>query len=156
MCISALGIAVSPAVTVAEILKSRQLATEKQIHTTLTSVGDPPRSRQKPEINIVLVKSPTFDEVVAAESQLQSSTNEPIASGVSSSAIAQPFNATSDGQIGSSAQHHGASETAPLISTPLADTAFHGGLLADSSTADGLWQSGGSPNSKSNSDQEEH
>ena len=119
---------------------------------SLTSRCTGCRSRQKPEINIVLVKSPTFDEVLAAESQLQSSTNEHIASAVSSSAIAQPFNATSDGQIGSSAQHHGASEIAPLISSPLAYTAFHGGPLANSFTADGLWQSGGSPNS----DQEEH
>ena len=38
--ITALGIAVAPAVTVAEILKNRQLATEKQIFTALESVGD--------------------------------------------------------------------------------------------------------------------
>jgi len=43
VCISALGIAVSPAVTVAEILKHRNLATEKQIQTSLESVGDLPR-----------------------------------------------------------------------------------------------------------------
>lgn len=43
VCISALGIAVSPAVTVAEILKSRQLATEKAIHTSLESIGELPR-----------------------------------------------------------------------------------------------------------------
>ena len=38
--ITALGIAVAPAVSVAEILKNRQLATEKQIFTALESVGD--------------------------------------------------------------------------------------------------------------------
>ena len=39
MRITALGIAVAPAVTVAEILKNRGLATEKQIYTALESVG---------------------------------------------------------------------------------------------------------------------
>ena len=38
--ITAMGIAVAPAVSVAEILKNRQLATEKQIFTALESVGD--------------------------------------------------------------------------------------------------------------------
>lgn len=38
--ITALGIAVAPAVTVAEILKNRHLAVEKSIATALESVGD--------------------------------------------------------------------------------------------------------------------
>ena len=41
--ITALGIAVAPAVTVAEILKNRNLAVEKSIATALESVGDKAR-----------------------------------------------------------------------------------------------------------------
>ena len=41
--ISALGTAVSPAATVAEILKSKGLAVEKQIATSLEVIGVPPR-----------------------------------------------------------------------------------------------------------------
>ncbi|KAL0022014.1 hypothetical protein WJX77_006052 [Trebouxia sp. C0004] len=100
VCISPLGIAVSPAVTVAEILKQRDLATEKQIETSLESVGDLPRSRQKPKIDIVLVKTSEFDDIIAAESQPLSSTDDHTASADTAPEITEPSTVTADGQIG--------------------------------------------------------
>lgn len=99
------------------------------------------RSRQKPKIDIILIKAPAFDEIVAAESQLQSSTNEHTASAVSSAAIAQSSNVAADEQIGFSAQHYEASEIALSMSSPLAHTAVQGSPLADGSTEEGPGQS---------------
>ncbi|GAB4822588.1 hypothetical protein N2152v2_009634 [Parachlorella kessleri] len=65
--LSALGIAVSGAVTVAEILKNRNLAVEKKLGTSLEVLGDEFRTRQKPKMEILLTKSPQFDEIIAAE-----------------------------------------------------------------------------------------
>jgi DNA-binding protein len=65
--LSALGIACSSMVTVAEILKSRKLATEKRVGTMLELLENEPRPRQKPKMEVLLVKSAEFDELVAAE-----------------------------------------------------------------------------------------
>ncbi|CAL8462076.1 g1607 [Coccomyxa elongata] len=67
--LSALGIAVAPMVTVAEILKNRGLAVEKKLCTSLESLSDDYRTRQKPKMDIVLTKSPDFDDIIAQESQ---------------------------------------------------------------------------------------
>lgn len=65
--LSALGVAVSSAVTVAEILKNRNLAVEKKLGTTLEVLGDDSRTRQKPKMEILLVKSADFDDIMEAE-----------------------------------------------------------------------------------------
>ncbi|KAK9906773.1 hypothetical protein WJX75_007713 [Coccomyxa subellipsoidea] len=67
--LSALGIAVAPMVTVAEILKNRQLAVEKKLCTSLESLSDDYRTRQKPKMDIILMKSPNFDDIIAQERQ---------------------------------------------------------------------------------------
>ncbi|EIE24354.1 hypothetical protein COCSUDRAFT_9336, partial [Coccomyxa subellipsoidea C-169] len=73
--LSALGIAVAPMVTVAEILKNRQLAVEKKLCTSLESLSDDYRCRhpspclQKPKMDIILMKSPNFDDIITQESQ---------------------------------------------------------------------------------------
>ena len=92
------------------------------------------RSRQKPKIDIILIKAPAFDEIVAAESQLQSSPNEHTTSAVSSAAIAQSSNVAAGERIGFSAQHYEASEIALSMSSPHAHTAVQGSPLADGST----------------------
>lgn len=92
--ITALGIAVAPAVTVAEILKNRHLATERQIVTALESVGDQARARHKPKIDILLVKSAEFDDIIAGESQPLPDLNAP-----SSSAAAAEMQESEQGEI---------------------------------------------------------
>lgn len=67
--LSALGIAIAPAVTVAEILKARGLAVDKRIQTALETLADDNRTRQKPKIDIVLTKSLEFDNIVARETE---------------------------------------------------------------------------------------
>lgn len=65
--LSALGIACSSMVTVAEILKARKLAVEKRVGTMLELLQDEARPRQKPKMEVLLVKSPEFDALIAAE-----------------------------------------------------------------------------------------
>ncbi|CAL8462082.1 g1613 [Coccomyxa elongata] len=67
--LSALGIALASLVTVAEILKDRGLAVEKRLCTSLESLSDDYRTRQKPKMDVVLVKSPDFDDIIAQESR---------------------------------------------------------------------------------------
>ncbi|CAL5228047.1 g11112 [Coccomyxa viridis] len=67
--LSALGIAVAPMVTVAEILKNRRLAIERKITTSLEVLSDDYRVRQKPKMEIVLTKSAEFDAIVAEENE---------------------------------------------------------------------------------------
>ncbi|CAK0771550.1 hypothetical protein CVIRNUC_003871 [Coccomyxa viridis] len=67
--LSALGIAVAPMVTVAEILKNRRLAVERKITTSLEALSDDYRVRQKPKMEIVLTKSAEFDAIVAEENE---------------------------------------------------------------------------------------
>ncbi|GBG72863.1 hypothetical protein CBR_g12582 [Chara braunii] len=66
--LSALGMAIATVVTVAEILKNNGLAVEKRITTSTVDMRDETRGRpiQKAKVEIVLAKSPKFDELMAA------------------------------------------------------------------------------------------
>ncbi|KAL6897895.1 hypothetical protein ACP4OV_006854 [Aristida adscensionis] len=66
--LSALGLAISTVVTIAEILKNNGLAIEKKIRTSTVEIGDEARGRpiQKAKIEIVLGKTENFDELMAA------------------------------------------------------------------------------------------
>ncbi|GAB2275518.1 hypothetical protein Dimus_010275 [Dionaea muscipula] len=65
--LSALGMAISTVVTIAEILKNNGLAVEKRITTSTVDIGEPGgRPVQKAKIEIVLGKSENFDELMAA------------------------------------------------------------------------------------------
>ncbi|KAL9662478.1 hypothetical protein QQ045_027311 [Rhodiola kirilowii] len=66
--LSALGMAISTVVTVAEILKNNGLAVEKKIATSTVDISNDSRPRpvQKARIEIVLVKTEKFDELMAA------------------------------------------------------------------------------------------
>ncbi|BDA47496.1 Uncharacterized protein At2g34160 [Coccomyxa sp. Obi] len=81
--LSALGLAISSMVTVAEILKSGQWAVESKITTGLDTTEEEGRDRpmQKAKMEIILTKSPQFDELMAASSsQQQGSSSSPQAS----------------------------------------------------------------------------
>ncbi|EIE23584.1 hypothetical protein COCSUDRAFT_53397 [Coccomyxa subellipsoidea C-169] len=73
--LSALGLAISSMVTVAEILKSGQWAVEKKITTGLDTTEEEGRDRpmQKAKMEIILTKSPHFDELMAASASQQHS-----------------------------------------------------------------------------------
>ncbi|TVU17312.1 hypothetical protein EJB05_33336 [Eragrostis curvula] len=66
--LSALGLAISTVVTIAEILKNNGLAVEKKIRTSTVEIHDVTtgRSIQKAKIEIVLGKTDNFDELMAA------------------------------------------------------------------------------------------
>ncbi|PWZ11267.1 Uncharacterized protein Zm00014a_012555 [Zea mays] len=66
--LSALGLAISTAVTVAEILKNNGLAVEKKVRTSTVEIKDEisTRSIQKAKLEIVLGKTNKFDELMAA------------------------------------------------------------------------------------------
>ncbi|AQK92735.1 uncharacterized protein At2g34160 [Zea mays] len=66
--LSALGLAISTAVTVAEILKNNGLAVEKKVRTSTVDIKNEisTRSIQKAKIEIVLGKTNKFDELMAA------------------------------------------------------------------------------------------
>ncbi|XP_062179779.1 uncharacterized protein At2g34160-like [Phragmites australis] len=66
--LSALGLAISTVVTIAEILKNNGLAVEKKIRTSTVEINDEMRGRslQKAKIEIVLGKTDNFDELMAA------------------------------------------------------------------------------------------
>jgi len=66
--LSALGMAIATVVTVAEILKNNGLAVEKRILTSTVDMRDEARGRpiQKAKVEIILVKSGQFDELMAA------------------------------------------------------------------------------------------
>lgn len=68
MQLSALGVAISSMVTLAEILKNKRLAVEKRIVTSLEEISSDCRTRHKPKMSVTLVKSPEFDDILAAES----------------------------------------------------------------------------------------
>ncbi|KAL4421630.1 hypothetical protein ABPG75_010921 [Micractinium tetrahymenae] len=65
--LSALGVACSSMVTVAEILKARKLAVESRVGTMLELLEDEARPRQKPKMEVLLAKSPEFDSLIAQE-----------------------------------------------------------------------------------------
>ncbi|CAN8290871.1 unnamed protein product [Cochlearia groenlandica] len=69
--LSALGMAIATVVTVAEILKNNGFAVEKKIMTTTVDIKDDTRRRsvQKPKIEITLVKSEKFDELMDAANE---------------------------------------------------------------------------------------
>ncbi|XP_031102168.1 uncharacterized protein At2g34160-like [Ipomoea triloba] len=69
--LSALGMAISTVVTVAEILKNNGFAIEKKIRTLTVDMRDEPGSRpvSKARIEIVLGKTEKFDELMAAEAE---------------------------------------------------------------------------------------
>ncbi|KAG0455986.1 hypothetical protein HPP92_023774 [Vanilla planifolia] len=66
--LSALGMAIATVVTVAEILKNNGFAVEKRIMTSTVLMTDETRGRpiQKAKIEILLVKSENFDDLIAA------------------------------------------------------------------------------------------
>ncbi|KAK6127964.1 hypothetical protein DH2020_013376 [Rehmannia glutinosa] len=66
--LSALGMAISTVVSVAEILKNNGFAVEKKILTSTVEIKDDSRGRpiQKAKIEIVLGKTANFDELMAA------------------------------------------------------------------------------------------
>ncbi|XP_073066946.1 uncharacterized protein At2g34160-like [Primulina huaijiensis] len=66
--LSALGMAISTVVSIAEILKNNGLAVEKKIMTSTVEIGDESRGRtvSKAKIEIVLGKTDKFDELMAA------------------------------------------------------------------------------------------
>ncbi|KAG2616693.1 uncharacterized protein At2g34160-like [Panicum virgatum] len=66
--LSALGLAISTVVTIAEILKNNGLAIEKKIRTSTVEISDEMRGRsiQKAKIEILLGKTDNFDELMAA------------------------------------------------------------------------------------------
>ncbi|CAD6334468.1 unnamed protein product [Miscanthus lutarioriparius] len=66
--LSALGLAISTVVTIAEILKNNGLAVEKRIRTSTVEIIDETKARpiQKAKIEIVLGKTDKFDELMVA------------------------------------------------------------------------------------------
>ncbi|XXG45689.1 hypothetical protein AAC387_Pa02g0702 [Persea americana] len=69
--LSALGMAISTVVTIAEILKNNGLAVEKKIMTSTVDMKDESRGRpiQKAKIEILLGKTENFDELMAAAAE---------------------------------------------------------------------------------------
>ncbi|XP_022893454.1 uncharacterized protein At2g34160-like [Olea europaea var. sylvestris] len=66
--LSALGMAISTVVSIAEILKNNGFAVEKKIMTSTVEIRDESRGRpiSKAKIEIVLGKTENFDELMAA------------------------------------------------------------------------------------------
>ncbi|KAL3639707.1 hypothetical protein CASFOL_014675 [Castilleja foliolosa] len=66
--LSALGMAISTVVSIAEILKNNGFAVEKKITTSTVEIKDESRGRpvQKPKIEVVLEKTANFDLLMAA------------------------------------------------------------------------------------------
>ncbi|XP_015875397.1 uncharacterized protein At2g34160 [Ziziphus jujuba] len=66
--LSALGMAITTVVTIAEILKNNGLATEKKVSTSTVGMKDENKGRlvQKAKIEIVLGKSEKFDSLMTA------------------------------------------------------------------------------------------
>ncbi|KAL5783142.1 hypothetical protein ACOSP7_008171 [Xanthoceras sorbifolium] len=69
--LSALGMAIATVVTIAEILKNNGLAVEKRITTTTVDMREETGGRpvSKAKIEIMLGKSETFDELMAAAAE---------------------------------------------------------------------------------------
>ncbi|XP_047317575.1 uncharacterized protein At2g34160-like [Impatiens glandulifera] len=69
--LSALGMAISTVVSVAEILKNNGFAVEKKIRTSTVEMKDESRGRpvQKAKIEITLGKTEKFDELMAAQAE---------------------------------------------------------------------------------------
>lgn len=69
--LSALGLAISTVVSIAEILKNNGFAVEKKIMTSTVEMRDDSRGRpiSKAKIEIVLGKTEKFDELMAAAAE---------------------------------------------------------------------------------------
>ncbi|KAL6146796.1 hypothetical protein ACLB2K_057473 [Fragaria x ananassa] len=80
--LSALGMAITTVVTIAEILKNNGLAIEKKVSTSTVGMRDENKGRlvQKAKIEIVLGKSEKFDEIMSAAAAAQAA-QEPAAEG---------------------------------------------------------------------------
>ncbi len=116
------------------------------------------RTRQKPKIDIVLMKTPEFDDIIAAESQPLSPTDDHTASADTATEIAKP-SVTADGQIGPLDLPDGPSEGGPLAASPLADGPVHAGPLKIGKVAEGPRQheaSADGPLSNSDPDSSDH
>ncbi|KAH0658848.1 hypothetical protein KY285_027396 [Solanum tuberosum] len=76
--LSALGMAISTVVTIAEILKNNGFAVEKKIRTLTVDMRDDPGARPIPKakIEIVLGKTEKFDELMAAEAEQNGDSEE--------------------------------------------------------------------------------
>ncbi|KAI3446936.1 hypothetical protein Pfo_003601 [Paulownia fortunei] len=76
--LSALGMAISTVVSVAEILKNNGFAVEKKIMTSTVEIRDESRGRpiSKAKIEIVLGKTEKFDELMAAAAEERSGNGE--------------------------------------------------------------------------------
>ncbi|KAL1340026.1 uncharacterized protein At2g34160-like [Arachis duranensis] len=72
--LSALGMAITTVVTIAEILKNNGLATEKKVLTSTVGMKDENKGRlvQKAKIEIVLGKSEKFDNLMVAANTSES------------------------------------------------------------------------------------
>ncbi|CAL0316609.1 unnamed protein product [Lupinus luteus] len=72
--LSALGMAITTVVTIAEILKNNGLATEKKVLTSTVGMKDESKGRmvQKAKIEIVLGKSDKFDKLMAPANTTES------------------------------------------------------------------------------------
>ncbi|PRQ41783.1 putative DNA/RNA-binding protein Alba [Rosa chinensis] len=80
--LSALGMAITTVVTIAEILKNNGLAIEKKVSTSTVGMRDDNKGRlvQKAKIEIVLGKSEKFDSIMSAAAAAQAA-QEPAAEG---------------------------------------------------------------------------
>ncbi|XP_042058919.1 uncharacterized protein At2g34160-like [Salvia hispanica] len=76
--LSALGMAISTVVSVAEILKNNGFAVEKKIMTSTVEIRDESRGRpiSKAKIEIVLGKTEKFDELMAAAAEERAGNGE--------------------------------------------------------------------------------
>ncbi|XP_027109736.1 uncharacterized protein At2g34160 [Coffea arabica] len=77
--LSALGMAITTVVTIAEILKNTGLATEKKVLTSTVGMKDESKGRmvQKARIEIVLGKTEKFDALMSAKGPAKGSNNTP-------------------------------------------------------------------------------
>uniref|UniRef100_A0A6B2LRI5 DNA/RNA-binding protein Alba-like domain-containing protein n=1 Tax=Arcella intermedia TaxID=1963864 RepID=A0A6B2LRI5_9EUKA len=66
--LSALGFAITTAVTIAEILKGQDVVKIERIKTSLTTATD--QNTQKPKIDIILRKSDNFNTVIEKKKTL--------------------------------------------------------------------------------------
>ncbi|EYU23047.1 hypothetical protein ABFS83_11G046200 [Erythranthe nasuta] len=76
--LSALGMAISTVVSIAEILKNNGFAVEKKITTSTVEIRDEARGRpiSKAKIEIVLGKTEKFDELMAAAAEERAGNGE--------------------------------------------------------------------------------
>ncbi|GAA0166069.1 hypothetical protein Leryth_017368 [Lithospermum erythrorhizon] len=77
--LSALGMAITTVVTVAEILKNNGFATEKKVSTSTIGMKDEAKGRlvQKARIEIVLGKSDKFDALMSASNNSAQANGNP-------------------------------------------------------------------------------